>query len=133
MLIEKQNNDNNNKNNNNNLYNLSFIKENNHIIGNNFSKSNEKISIKNGKIKLDFNKYDYLLALSSRKCSSLDTMYGNCGNTYGWEFEISFQLFNWKYVRLLWIAYLKNENNKQCLFTKLPKEIINKIVTFVTC
>ena len=35
----------------------------------------------------------------------------------------------WKYERLLWIAYLKNENNKKCLLASMPKDIIKQIVT----
>jgi hypothetical protein len=34
----------------------------------------------------------------------------------------------WKYVRLLWIGTLKNSDNNECHFSKLPNEIIKYII-----
>lgn len=39
--------------------------------------------------------------------------------------------FPWKLQRLLWIGYSKNINNSNCIFGKLPKDIIRAIITFV--
>ena len=34
-------------------------------------------------------------------------------------------------IRLLWVGYLKNDENENCLFANLPKYIIQKISTFL--
>ena len=36
----------------------------------------------------------------------------------------------WKQERLIWIGHLKNDENKQCLFQYIPKEIIQHILSF---
>ena len=35
---------------------------------------------------------------------------------------------DWNIQRIIWIGYYKNESNKKCLFPKLPKDIIKKII-----
>ena len=37
----------------------------------------------------------------------------------------------WKIVRLIWIAYFKNSKNKICLFTILPKDIVQHIIKLI--
>lgn len=34
----------------------------------------------------------------------------------------------WKYQRLIWIGYYKNNDNNQCLFNILPKDVIAMII-----
>lgn len=34
----------------------------------------------------------------------------------------------WKIVRLLWIGYSKNQTGDQCLFKRLPKDIVLYII-----
>ena len=36
--------------------------------------------------------------------------------------------FAWQRVRLIWIAFLKNDDNNQCLFSLLPKDIVKYIL-----
>ena len=36
----------------------------------------------------------------------------------------------WITKRLIWIAYLKNDDNDKCLFVLLPKDIIRYILSF---
>ena len=33
---------------------------------------------------------------------------------------------------MLWIAYLKNENNNECIIAQLPKDIIRHIIEMFT-
>ena len=39
--------------------------------------------------------------------------------------------FPWTKERLLWIGFLKNTNNPDCIFGKLPKDIIRSIITII--
>lgn len=36
----------------------------------------------------------------------------------------------WIQERLIWIGYLKNTNNRKCLFATLPKDIVRSIALF---
>ena len=36
----------------------------------------------------------------------------------------------WYKIRLIWIGYYKNTKNKQCLFSKIPKDITLHILKF---
>ena len=44
-------------------------------------------------------------------------------------------LFNgeidWKIIRLIWIAFYKNESNKDCFLGKLPKDLIKYIIELI--
>ena len=152
MIIEKQKNNNNNKkqyklNIEKNLASLYFIKNgnmNDMIIDKNISETSDygKMTIKNSKIELNFDKFDYLIAISSVKCHqqkvtsfTFDTMFNlcDCTNMDGFEYEISIKMFddNWKYQRLLWIAYFQNDKNNQCLLSLLPKDVINHIIKMI--
>ena len=35
---------------------------------------------------------------------------------------------DWQRIRLIWIAYNKNNNNNKCYFAQLPKDIIYYII-----
>ena len=37
---------------------------------------------------------------------------------------------DWKQERLIWIAFLKNNDNDECLFPLLPKDIVLEIIKF---
>lgn len=37
----------------------------------------------------------------------------------------------WKIIRLLWIAYLKNEKTDKCLFNNLSKDIVKYVIKFI--
>lgn len=47
------------------------------------------------------------------------------------NFYICINYFEWKYERLVWIAFEKNTKNKSCLLPKLPKEVIKLILEFL--
>ena len=38
---------------------------------------------------------------------------------------------NWMFVRIIWIGFLKNDNNNTCLVNLLPKDVVKLILTFV--
>ena len=47
-------------------------------------------------------------------------------------FEIIANRLQWKIARLIWIAFYKNETNKKCFLSQLPKGIItNYILKFI--
>ena len=49
-------------------------------------------------------------------------------------FEVYRNTIDWNIVRLIWIAYFKNDeknNNKECHFYKLPKDIINHVIKYL--
>ena len=48
-----------------------------------------------------------------------------------YTFPIYVHYIEWCQERLIWIAFWKNEDNKQCLLGTLPKDIINHILRFV--
>ena len=48
-----------------------------------------------------------------------------------YQFTIFVHYIEWDQERIIWIAFLKNENNKQCLIDTLPKDIVNHILRFV--
>lgn len=37
----------------------------------------------------------------------------------------------WTMIRLIWIGFKKNKNNKQCLFSNLAKDVIKFIESFI--
>lgn len=49
----------------------------------------------------------------------------------------SFDLFSycgfieWNIVRLIWIAFLKNDDNDKCMIRLLPKDIVNHVIKFL--
>ena len=43
-------------------------------------------------------------------------------------FKIFTDILEWKIVRLIWIAFYKNEKNDKCLINTLPKDIITNYV-----
>ena len=47
-----------------------------------------------------------------------------------WD-EICPLRFDWTWQRIIWIGYHKNSENKQCLFGKLPKDMIKTILCFL--
>ena len=47
------------------------------------------------------------------------------------NYYISINYFEWKYERLIWIAFEKNRKNKNCLLPQLPKDVIKIILTFL--
>ena len=51
-------------------------------------------------------------------------------HNYGY-FNVFTNYVEWKIVRLFWIAYHKNIDNKQCLFDGLGKDVIKLIITFL--
>ena len=72
--------------------------------------------------------------LRGNKCHIL------CDQTY-FEFDLNELINNfsgygygqslpWTLERLLWIAYLKNAQNEQCLLSTVPKDVINYIIQF---
>ena len=50
-------------------------------------------------------------------------------NTY-WKIKVTLNI-GWKIKRLLWIAYYKNVDNRKCLISTLPKDIVINILCFV--
>ena len=48
-----------------------------------------------------------------------------------YSFTIFVHYIEWRQERLIWIAFLKNEKNKDCLFGTLPKDIVNHVLLFV--
>ena len=48
-----------------------------------------------------------------------------------WNFNIRLMTFGWEKQRIIWIGYLKNDENKQCLLAKLPKDLIKVILSFL--
>lgn len=37
----------------------------------------------------------------------------------------------WKIERIVWIGYYKNENNFQCFWKLVPKDLVNHILSFL--
>ena len=50
---------------------------------------------------------------------------------HGFEFEVSMAFDYWDYIRLIWIAYLKNTNNSKCLLSSMPKDVIKHIISMI--
>lgn len=46
-------------------------------------------------------------------------------------FDICAVNVDWKLVRLIWIAFRKNDRNKLCFFSKLGKDVVNCIIAFL--
>ena len=48
-------------------------------------------------------------------------------------YSISIQLYrlDWQIIRLIWIAFYKNQSNNDCLIDTLPKDVINYIIQFI--
>lgn len=44
---------------------------------------------------------------------------------------IALFMLPWKIERIIWIAFEKNENNSDCFFTVLPKDLLKHILAFV--
>ena len=38
---------------------------------------------------------------------------------------------DWKMIRLIWIAFYKNEGNKMCYISKLPKDLIKYTIALI--
>ena len=45
-------------------------------------------------------------------------------------FKIYVHYVEWSQTRLIWIAFYKNQKNKQCLIPKLPKAVVKNILGF---
>ena len=46
-------------------------------------------------------------------------------------FDIYADSIEWNIERIIWIAFHKNVNNKHCLFAKLPKDLVRKIIRLI--
>ena len=54
-------------------------------------------------------------------------------------FDVYKNTIDWKIVRLIWIAYFKNDhddgdkvnNNDKCYFYKLPKDVVNHLIQYL--
>lgn len=46
-------------------------------------------------------------------------------------FNVFSNFVEWKYARLLWIGFYKNDSNNACFIDSLPKDVINYIVAFL--
>ena len=106
------------------------------IIDSTLSK-NRDIKISQGKCELNFNQFEYLFAMNSARCHGInnndaESFYQcDCSNVKGFEFCVSLETNFWQFERLLWIAYLKNESNDNCLLAKLPKDVIKHIISII--
>lgn len=52
----------------------------------------------------------------------------NCTWFNVYKFE---DLVEWKILRLVWIGFHKNSQNKRCYISLLPKDIVNHVTKFV--
>lgn len=43
-------------------------------------------------------------------------------------FDICLKHENWKRIRSIWIVFYQNNDNQSCFWTKLPKDIVLKMV-----
>ena len=43
-------------------------------------------------------------------------------------FKVFTDILDWKIVRLIWIAFYKNDKNDKCLIKRLPKDIITNYI-----
>ena len=53
---------------------------------------------------------------------------------YGYKYyslSILLHRVEWKILRLVWIAFYKNEDNSECRIAMLPKDVIKHIIKFV--
>ena len=50
-----------------------------------------------------------------------------------WSFDVfsNYGFIDWKIERLIWIAFLKNDENDKCLIKKLPKDIVKHVMKFL--
>ena len=48
-------------------------------------------------------------------------------------FDVYKNIIDWKIVRLIWIAYFKNDDNckEKCYFYKLSKDVINHLIKYL--
>ena len=51
-------------------------------------------------------------------------------NNY-FSFNILFYRISWNILRLIWIGFYKNENNKKCNLYLLSKDLIKYIIKFI--
>lgn len=77
---------------------------------------------KNGAIKIDTSVNQYGYVLSSMGCDCSD--FGNV------SFEISYQKIEWEVERLVWIGYLKNDDNDDCFVSQLSKDLVCFILSY---
>ena len=69
-----------------NWYNLSFLKNNDdNMVFEEEAMSKHRFHVRYGKKLLDFDEYDYFVAMSSVGCTLVD----QCENVNGWEFEVN--------------------------------------------
>ena len=59
-------------------------------------------------------------------CIDLPSLIDNYKN-YGFNHPKD---ISWKCRRIIWIGYLKNQKNKLCKFNKVPKDIVQYILSF---
>ena len=38
---------------------------------------------------------------------------------------------DWKLIRLIWIAFYKNEENNACFIDRIPKDVVKHIIKFI--
>ena len=81
------------------------IYQNNHLINLNFKKDKKMIH----------SKFQMIVLQKKNNCF----------------FNIYVACIEWKIVRLLWIAFLKNSKNNASLIAKLPKDVFNYIIQFL--
>ena len=46
-------------------------------------------------------------------------------------FDVYVHYIEWDVARLIWIAFYKNEKNKQCFIRKLPKDLVKYILSLL--
>ena len=97
----------------------------------------ENIITKDGLIKRDCNKYKYYYIFNSNCCicKSKNNKGVNTKNRfvcasmkYKIMYDVNKEIDYWKFDRIIWIGFVKNEDNKDCLLSSLPKDVIIKIL-----
>ena len=54
------------------------------------------------------------------------------GQENSWfHFPVHIFYCKWKVVRLIWIGFYKNDDNKMCLIGKIPKDVIQHLLCFL--
>ena len=51
-------------------------------------------------------------------------------NYFTFKLNLLVDMFDWKLERLLWIAYLKNQDNTRCLLAQVAKVVVQHIIDF---
>ena len=56
--------------------------------------------------------------------------YSSSMQKYCWKLDL-IKGIDWTIERIVWIAFFKNENNAKCILAKIPKDVVNLVLSFI--